>query len=192
MNLKSTTPVDVDRVADLTRQLLIAIGENPDRAGLKETPARVAKFWREFMNPEPANLTTTFVEALDGDQIVIVSGMRVWSLCEHHLLPFWCDVSIAYQPYLGKILGLSKFARIAELHAHRLQVQERLISSTTETIMQLPGSANVAVVGVGLHTCMVMRGVEKVGLMTTIDARGKFKGDQVTINTLLNAPNHAP
>lgn len=187
MELGKLNPrVDIGKVAELTRELLIAIGENPDREGLIETPNRVARFWGEFMNPEPANIATTFIEPLEGYPVVIVSGIRVWSLCEHHLLPFWCDVSIAYQPSLGKILGLSKFARVAELHAHRLQVQERMINDITNQVVSLTGSSNVAVVGVGLHTCMVMRGVEKVGLMTTIDARGKFKGDQATINTLLN------
>lgn len=175
--------ITTKKIERLAFELLQAIGEDPTREGLKDTPRRVAKFWDEFINYEPGNIATSFAQTNSG-QIVIVSGMRVWSLCEHHLLPFWCDVSIAYRP-ADKILGLSKFARIALKQAHKLNVQENLVRQIADEVGGVTGSADIAVVGVGVHTCMLMRGVEKAAHMTTIEARGSFQNDLATLNTLL-------
>src|ERR1700674_2876777 len=116
--------VDYPHLLALGHELLLAIGEDPEREGLRETPRRWADSWREFIEYDPGTTETTF-SSLTSDQLVCVSGIRVASLCEHHLLPFWCDVSIGYIPN-EKVLGLSKFARIAQQCAHRLQLQERL------------------------------------------------------------------
>jgi GTP cyclohydrolase I len=153
--------------------LLVFIGENPDRAGLEDTPRRFANYWREFINYEPGTIDTAF-EVVTTDQMITVSGIRVWSLCEHHLLPFWCDVAIGYIA-TDKVLGLSKFARIAHKHAHRLQVQERLVDDIANEITALTGSNDVAVVGKGVHTCMVMRGIKTDGVMTSSVMRGIFR-----------------
>ena len=110
--------MDYDAVLKIGRDLLLAIGEDPDRPGLQDTPRRFADWWREFMCYESGNLDTCF-ESITTDQMVTVSGMRVWSLCEHHLLPFWCNVSIGYIAG-SQVLGLSKFARIAQQRCYRL------------------------------------------------------------------------
>lgn len=165
--------MDKSQVAFLIAQLLVAIGENPEREGLQDTPRRVADFWSEFMTPAEGKINTTFNEETTGE-MVVVSGMRIWSLCEHHLLPFWCDVSIAYKPH-GQILGLSKFARIAQRYAHQLQVQERLIRQISQAVIELTGSQDVLTVGRGVHTCMIMRGVATPAVMTVIDPHGDFR-----------------
>src|SRR5450432_588990 len=117
--------VDYDKVMELGRELLIALGEDPEREGLKDTPRRWASWWQEFIEYQPGTTDTSF-EPITTDQMVVISGMRIYSLCEHHLLPFWCDVSIGYVVH-EKVLGLSKFARIAQKVAHRLQLQERIV-----------------------------------------------------------------
>ena len=119
-------PLDEIKPLEIVCDLLLrSIGEDPDREGLKETPARFARFWDEFMNHQPGNTGTTF-EPVTVDQVVVVSGIRVYSLCEHHLIPFWVDLTIGYIA-TNRVLGLSKFARIAHQFAHRLQIQERLV-----------------------------------------------------------------
>jgi GTP cyclohydrolase IA len=170
--------VDYPRLLALGRELLLAIGEDPDREGLLETPHRWADSWREFMEYDPGTTETTF-SSLNADQMVCVSGMRVSSLCEHHLLPFWCDVSIGYIPD-GKVLGLSKFARIAQQFAHRLQLQERLGQQIADEISRITGTKNVAVVLKGEHLCMTARGIRTPGLMTSSIMRGVFRAQSET------------
>lgn len=160
-------------VEDAVRALLEAVGEDPDRKGLRETPARVARFWREFLEHDPGKLDTRF-ESVRTDQLVAVTGMRVWSLCEHHLLPFWCDVSVGYLAG-DTVLGLSKFARIAHRHAHRLQLQERLVDGIAEEVARRAETESVAVVARGVHLCMVMRGVRTEATMTSSSMRGVFR-----------------
>lgn len=167
--------MDEQKVMDAVRVILESIGEDPDRAGIQDTPRRVAKFWREFTEYEAGTLATSFSsEAVD--QMVVVSGIRVWSLCEHHLLPFWADISIGYIAK-DKILGLSKFARIAHKHAHGLQVQERLVQQIANTVGELTGSPDVAVIAKGVHTCMAMRGIKTDGVMTSSVMSGIFRED---------------
>jgi GTP cyclohydrolase IA len=170
--------VDYSRLLVLGRELLLAIGEDPEREGLLETPRRWADTWREFLEYDPGTTETTFAST-SSDQIVCVSGLRVWSLCEHHLLPFWCDVSIGYLPD-DKVLGLSKFARIAHQYAHRLQLQERLGQQIADEITRITGTQHVAVVLTGEHLCMTARGIRTPGRMTSSLMRGVFRTDSQT------------
>src|SRR5437763_12421528 len=170
--------VDYPRLLALGRELLLAIGEDPEREGLQETPRRWADSWREFMEYDPGTTETTFSSSAS-DQMVCVSGIRVASLCEHHLLPFWCDVSIGYIPN-EKVLGLSKFARIAQQFAHRLQLQERLGEQIADEISRITGTQNVAVVLKGEHYCMTARGIRSPGRMTSSVMRGVFRTESLT------------
>ena len=170
--------VDYPRLRALGFELLLAIGEDPEREGLRETPRRWADAWREFMEYDPGTTETTFAST-SIDQIVCVSGLRVWSLCEHHLLPFWCDVSIGYIPD-EKVLGLSKFARIAHQCAHRLQLQELLGQQIAEEISRITGTENVAVVLKGENLCMTARGIRTPGRMTSSTMRGVFRTQSET------------
>jgi GTP cyclohydrolase I len=170
--------VDYPRLLELGRELLLAIGEDPDREGLRETPRRWAAAWREFMEYDPGTTETTFA-SMASDQLVCVSGIRVASLCEHHLLPFWCDVSIGYIPN-AKVLGLSKFARIAQQFAHRLQLQERLGEQIADEISRITGTQDVAVVLKGEHYCMATRGIRMPGRMTSSVMRGVFRTESQT------------
>ena len=158
------------------RLLLTSIGEDPTRDGLKETPARVARFWSEFIDYHPGKTDATFSHLVT-DQMVVVKGMRVWSLCEHHLLPFSCDVTCGYIAR-GKVLGLSKFARIAHEAAHGLQIQERIAHQIADRIELLTDSADVAVVARGEHLCMAMRGIKTRAEMATSVMRGVFRYSQ--------------
>lgn len=165
--------IDQKELERIGKELLIAIGEDPNREGLAGTPARWARFWQEFINFDPGNTDVTF-EIVTTDQMVTVGPLRVWSLCEHHLLPFWCDITIGYIAE-SKVLGLSKFARIAHQFAHRLQIQERLVHQIADEVESLTGSKNVAVLGEGVHLCMVMRGIKTPGIMRTSVMRGVFR-----------------
>lgn len=164
--------VDFDKLKQIGRELLIAIGEDPDRDGLKDTPERYAKWWREFMDYEAGKIETSF--SLDqNDEMISVTGMEVWSLCEHHLLPFKATIAIGYIP-ADKVLGLSKFARIAHKHAHKPQVQERLVQDIANQVAAITGSQDIAVVADGEHSCMTMRGIRTSGSMRTSVMRGAF------------------
>lgn len=165
--------VNRDQLMLACRMALEAIGEDPDREGLRDTPRRWADWWAEFIAYDPGSTNTTF-SSTAVDQMVVVSGMRVWSLCEHHLLPFWADVSIAYIPR-DRVLGLSKFARIAHAVAHRLQLQERLCEQVADAIEDATGTVDVGVIARGEHLCMVSRGVKTPSLMTSSVMRGVFK-----------------
>lgn len=165
--------VDYPKLLELGRELLIAIGEDPDREGLLDTPRRWADSWREFIEYDPGKTETTFSSA-SMDQMVCVSGMRVWSLCEHHLLPFYCDVAIGYMAE-GKVLGLSKFARIAHQFAHQLQLQERLGQQIADEVTRITGTNDVAVVLKGRHLCMESRGIQTPGVMSSSVMRGAFR-----------------
>ncbi|MFH9419786.1 GTP cyclohydrolase I [Streptomyces sp. NPDC017529] len=173
-----------DPLEGLARRLLTEIGEDPDREGLKDTPARYARWWREFTNYDPGTIDTLF-ETTSSGQMVVVSDIKVWSLCEHHLLPFNCSLTIAYRS-AKHLLGLSKFARIAHQHAHRLQVQERLVSGIAEDIMSITEAPDVAVIGQGEHLCMTMRGIRTVGLMTSTSFHGVFSEDGSARSELLS------
>lgn len=163
-------------VEDSVRHLLHAIGEDPDREGLRETPRRVARWWSEFMDYDPGQTDTAF-EQVQADQMVAVSGVRVWSLCEHHLLPFYADLTIGYIAN-GQVIGLSKMARMAHDAAHRLQLQERLVKDVADRLQSVVGD-DVAVLATGEHLCMTMRGIKTPALMHTSVLRGAFRRPEV-------------
>ncbi|MEM7729999.1 MAG: GTP cyclohydrolase I [Pseudomonadota bacterium] len=165
--------VDHARVRELVRDLLEALGEDPDREGLQDTPRRIANFWRDFIEYDPGKLDTVF-SSVRHDQMVAVTGMRVWSMCEHHMLPFWCDVSVAYIAE-DKVLGLSKFARIAHKNAHALSLQEKLVSDIAEDLKGYLDTENVAVIAKGEHLCMTMRGIRTPHRMISSVLDGQFR-----------------
>lgn len=177
-------PVDVEKLKEIGRQILVAIGEDPDRDGLQDTPTRYAKWWAEFIDYNAGKIETSF-QLENNDEMIAVIGMKVWSLCEHHLLPFSSTISIGYLP-ANKVLGLSKFARIAHKHAHKLQVQERLVMDIANEIEQITGSQDVAVIADGEHSCMTMRGIRTAGNMRTSVMRGRFRTEASARSELLN------
>lgn len=174
--------VDHAKVKSLVRELLVALGEDPDREGLLETPRRIANFWRDFIDYEPGKINTTF-SAIQHNQMVAVQGMRVWSMCEHHMLPFWCDISVAYIAD-DKVLGLSKFARIAHKHANKLSLQEQLVSDISEELKEILGTNDVAVLAKGEHLCMTMRGIRTPHRMISSALDGQFLKQEVRMEFL--------
>ena len=176
--------VDVEMVEEATRMLLVAIGEDPDREGLVDTPSRVARWWSEFIDYDPGNMDTTF-DVESADQLVVVSGVKVWSLCEHHLLPFWTDLAIGYIAD-EHLLGLSKMGRMAHQAAHGLQVQERLVQQLADNMEGVLGHSNVAVLGTGEHLCMTIRGIATPHLFHTSVVRGVFLDKPEARAELLN------
>ena len=167
--------VSVKRLERIGRNLLLAIGEDPNREGLKMTPSRFARWWKEFIDYDPGTIETTFsFESFRTDQMVVCAGVSVFSLCEHHLLPFKCEISMAYIATVH-VLGLSKFARIAHKYSHRLQVQERLVHQIADEITAITDARDVAVLARGEHLCMQMRGIKSDGLMSTSVMRGLFR-----------------
>lgn len=176
--------VDVEKLEQIGRELLIAIGEDADRDGLKDTPKRYAKWWKEFIDYEAGKIETAF-QLDNNDEMVAVTGMRVWSLCEHHLLPFSSVIAIGYIPH-ESVLGLSKFARIAHKYAHKPQVQERLVQEIADEVQRVTGTENIAVVADGEHSCMVMRGIRTAGSMRTSVMRGVFRQEPETRAEFLN------
>lgn len=155
--------------------LLIGMGENPEREGLKETPKRVAKMYEEILTSEDFHYTT-FEDKYD--DLIMVKNIEFSSMCEHHLMPFWGVVSIAYIPN-NKIIGLSKLARVVEKYAHNLQVQERLTEEILADLKENLGTEDVAVFIEAKHMCMIARGVKKE-LTSTITTKlsGVFKSER--------------
>ncbi|MEV4830594.1 GTP cyclohydrolase I FolE [Micromonospora sp. NPDC049257] len=171
--------VNTDRVRELISQLLVALGEDPTRDGLTGTPARVASWWSTFLSAEAAAPATVFAESHLSGQLVVVGGISVWSLCEHHLLPMHLRVAAGYVP-AGEVLGLSKFGRIAQRNSARLQVQERFTRQVAEDLAAVIGSDDVAVAVRGTHLCMSMRGVRMEAARTSsLQAGGRFRSDSV-------------
>jgi len=170
---------DEKRAENAVRELLIAVGEDPDREGLKETPARVARAYRELLagqTQEPEDvLTTTF--DIGHDEMVLVKDIEIVSLCEHHMLPFHGVAHVGYIPAeSGKITGLSKLARLVEVFARRLQVQERLTTQIADSLMRILEARGVIVVVEAEHMCMSVRGIRKPGAKTTTSAvRGQLR-----------------
>lgn len=170
---------DEKRAAAAVRELLIAVGENPDREGLRETPGRVARAYKEifaglYQAPEDV-LTTTF--DLGHDEMVLVKDIEVYSTCEHHLVPFHGVAHVGYIPATsGKITGLSKLARLVDVYARRPQVQERLTTQVAESLMTILEPRGVIVVVECEHMCMSMRGIRKPGAKTLTSAvRGQLR-----------------
>jgi GTP cyclohydrolase I len=176
--------VDYSRAEAAVRELLIAVGEDPDREGLVATPARVARSYAEMfagLHVDPAEvLKTTFDE--HHDELVLVKDIPLYSTCEHHLVPFHGSAAVGYIPGdEGRITGLSKLARLVDLSARRPQVQERLTSQVADAVMSRLEPHGVIVVIEAEHLCMAMRGVRKPGSITMTSAvRGIFKEDPRT------------
>ena len=180
---RRTPPVDLSRVASGVRLILEGIGEDPNREGLLDTPKRVAEMYAELtagMREDAAE----HIVPLSGnkhDEMVIVKDISIASLCEHHLAPFVGKCHIAYIPKNGKILGVSKLARLAETFARRLQLQERLTSEIANTLFEHLQPIGVMVVIEAEHTCMTLRGVKKPGATTVTSAvLGGFRKDSRT------------
>ncbi|MCX4549158.1 GTP cyclohydrolase I FolE [Streptomyces sp. NBC_01387] len=170
---------DEKRAENAVRELLIAVGENPDREGLLETPARVARAYKEIfagLRQEPEDvLTTTF--DLGHDEMVLVKDIEVFSTCEHHLVPFHGVAHVGYIPATsGKITGLSKLARLVDVYARRPQVQERLTTQIADSLMEILEPRGAIVVVECEHMCMSMRGIRKPGAKTITSAvRGQLR-----------------
>jgi GTP cyclohydrolase I len=183
------TELDLGRLEGLAAEWLQVIGEDPNREGLLKTPERVAKAWAFLTRGYRQNLEEIVNGAIfraEGSEMVVVKGIEFYSLCEHHMLPFFGQVHIGYIPE-EKILGLSKFARIVDLFARRLQVQERLSVQIAEAIQQVLEPRGVGVVVEGVHLCMMMRGVEKQHSRTITSAMlGVFREDAKTREEFLS------
>ncbi|MBI0445712.1 GTP cyclohydrolase I FolE [Deinococcus sp. DB0503] len=181
---------EVPGLSALTYDWLTAIGENPEREGLLKTPHRVAKAWSFLTAGYHQTLADAAGDAVfeaEGSEMVIVKDIEFYSMCEHHMLPFYGRAHIAYIPD-GKILGLSKFARIVDLYARRLQVQERITTQIADAVEELLSPRGVAVLMEGVHLCMAMRGVQKQNSSTTTSAmRGVFKEDARTRAEFMSA-----
>ena len=175
--------LDNRKIEEAVRMILEAIGEDPEREGLRDTPARVARMYGETfegLKYDPKeHLKVVFSE--EHEEIVIVRDIPVYSMCEHHLLPFYGKAHIAYIPRSGKITGLSKLARVIEGYAKRPQLQERLTSQIANAIMQSLEPLGVMVIIEAEHMCMTMRGIKKPGSLTTTSAvRGVFETNEKT------------
>jgi len=168
MNMKKT-PINKRKIEKLVRELIVQLGENPDREGLQGTPKRMADMYEEIlagycMNSE---LEISFSEEVDS---IIAKDIQFYSMCEHHMLPFFGRIHIAYTPS-GKVFGISKLARLVEKYSKRLQIQERLTKEIADEIMKM-GVKGVTVITEGEHLCMKMRGVRNDSTIITIANRG--------------------
>jgi len=172
--------VDKKRIEHAITELLHAIGEDPDREGLRETPQRVADMYEEVfsgLRQEPKEVLKCFDEDFH-DEMVVVRDIPFHSMCEHHLLPFYGVAHICYIPAEGHLLGLSKLARAVEVYARRPQLQEKMGSQIADLIAQEAHASGVAVVIEAEHLCISMRGAQKIGAKTVTTAlRGKLKED---------------
>jgi len=182
-NASERSGVDLQKIAQGVRLILEGIGEDPDRPGLQRTPERVAEMYAELtegMREDP-HLHVVPLPGDKHDEMVIVKDIHIASICEHHLAPFVGRCHIAYIPRNGRIVGLSKLARLAETFARRLQVQERLTTEIANTLMEALEPVGVMVVMEAEHTCMTLRGVKKPGAITITSAvLGGFRKDSRT------------
>ncbi|KAF7273472.1 hypothetical protein GWI33_013816, partial [Rhynchophorus ferrugineus] len=183
---KKNQPIREDLIPDMAnsyRTLLASLGENPNREGLLKTPERAAKAMLFFTKGYEQDLDEVLNDAIfdeNHDEMVVVKDIEMFSMCEHHLVPFYGKVSIGYIPS-GKVLGLSKLARIVEVYSRRLQVQERLTKQIALAVLKAIQPTGVAVVVEGSHMCMVMRGVQKINSKTvTSTMLGEFRENDKT------------
>ncbi|GGM72791.1 GTP cyclohydrolase 1 [Thermopolyspora flexuosa] len=177
-------PFDAARIEKAVREILIAIGEDPDREGLRDTPARVARAYAEQfagLRQNPEDVLTTVFDA-DHDEMVLVRDIEVSSVCEHHLVPFYGVAHVGYIPNdKGQVTGLSKLARLIDVYARRPQLQERMTSQVADALMRVLEPRGVIVVIEAEHLCMTMRGVRKPGAKTITSAvRGNFRSSDRT------------
>lgn len=171
------------QIEQAIRQVLLSVGEDPDRQGLQRTPERVARMYNELTagyRDDPVRLINDALFEVDYSEMVLVKDIDYYSLCEHHLLPFYGKAHVAYIPK-GRVLGLSKIPRVVEMFARRLQVQERMTEQIADFINEVLSPQGVAVVVEGMHMCMMMRGVKQANAsMTTSAIRGLFRSDSRT------------
>ena len=176
-------PKPGDPIPELVESLLVELGEDPDRQGLKATPDRVARAMRELTSGygvKPEEVVADAVFDQDYDEMVVVKDIAFYSLCEHHMLPFFGRCHIGYIP-TGKVFGVSKLARLADMYARRLQLQERLTEQISQAVMESIGAKGVGVMIEARHLCMMMRGVEKQNSeMVTSSVLGTFRESQAT------------
>ena len=180
--------INQDKIAVGVRMIIEAIGDDPDREGLKDTASRVARMYGEFFHGLHEDPRTYLQVVFDEqhDEMVLVKDVPFHSMCEHHLLPFHGQVHAAYIPR-GRVVGLSKIARVIEVFARRPQVQERMTSQIADLLIDELDAHGVGVVVEASHTCMTMRGVKKPGsLMVTSAMRGSFKSDLATRNEFMS------
>jgi GTP cyclohydrolase I len=187
-NGRAEGTVDQERIKAAVREILLAVGEDPDREGLQETPARVARLYAEVFSglhgDARIHLQKTFTQKYD--EILLERDIRFDSFCEHHLLPFFGKAHVAYLPK-GKIVGLSKLARAVEALARRPQVQERMTEELADLLMDELEPRGVAVILEATHTCMTIRGIRKSdAICTTSSMRGAFRDSQATRSELMS------
>jgi GTP cyclohydrolase I len=192
---ESRKGMDLPRIERAVREILIAVGEDPDREGLVETPNRVARMYGEVFSGLHRDISKdikTFTS--DNDEMILIGDIPFYSMCEHHLLPFHGKAHVVYVPRDGKILGLSKVARIVDTLSRKPQLQERLTSEIADTIQQAVDAMSVCVVLEAEHLCMTMRGVRKPGSKTVTSAmRGGCRSDARTRSealALINRPRN--
>lgn len=185
----ANTNIDVQAAEDAVLSLINALGENPEREGLKNTPKRVSRMYLELLSgykADPQKVVNGALFNITYDEMVIVRDIEFYSLCEHHMLPFLGRVHVAYMP-AGKVIGLSKIPRLVDIYARRLQVQERMTRQIADIIQELLEPNGVAVVVEGLHLCSMMRGVKKHGArMTTSAMHGSFRTNPATRQEFLD------
>lgn len=178
---------------ELIRELLVKIGEDPNREGLKSTPGRVARAWKHLTqgyDTDPREVINGAVFQEENSEMVLLKNVDFFSMCEHHLLPFFGKAHVAYIPD-KKIIGLSKMARLVEVYSRRLQVQERLTTQVAETLQEVLSPQGVAVIMEAEHLCMQMRGVEKQNsIAVTSCMLGSFRDNHSTRSELLNLIGH--
>lgn len=181
--------MDLDAIQQAVTKILIGLGEEPERDGLLKTPERVARMYAELLDgyhQDPMLLVNDALFEVNYDEMVLVRDIEYYSLCEHHLLPFFGRAHVAYLPK-GRVIGLSKIPRIVDMFAHRLQVQERMTRQIAEFFDELLDPAGVAVVVEGLHLCTAMRGIKKHDArMTTSAMLGYFRKNPATRQEFLD------
>jgi GTP cyclohydrolase I len=187
-NGRAEDAIDQERIKAAVREILLAVGEDPDREGLQETPARVARLYAEVFSglhsDARIHLQKTFTQKYA--EILLERDIRFDSFCEHHLLPFFGKAHVAYLPK-GKIVGLSKLARVVEALARRPQVQERMTEELADLLMDELEPRGVAVILEATHTCMTIRGIRKSDAVCTTSAmRGAFRDNQATRSELMS------
>jgi GTP cyclohydrolase IA len=175
--------MDTNKITELVRQLLLEIGEDPQREGLLKTPERVAaayEFLTSGYRTDPETLLNGAVFTQETNSMVIVKNIEIYSLCEHHMLPFFGRCHIGYIPS-GRVFGVSKLARLVDMYSRRLQLQERLTEQISKQVMELVGAKGVGVMIEARHLCMMMRGVEKQNsVMITSSVLGTFRESTAT------------